>query len=232
MATIFKPSSDKEFFAPFGPTIGYFRMPDNLVDYLNKAIKKKLEDHSRHLVGKVSQELKFDDETKKFVGQQLLNFIAEYHNYTKQTISMGHENLGSLENYSLKINEAWFIRQFEHEYNPTHIHANCAVSSVGYLSLPKNIEQEWEEDYKQMHKAGNGHLNFIYGNQNSYSNGTFLVKPQVGDYYIFPSDLYHCVYPFYTPGERRSFSINMTFGQLTKWDYLFKIFSYHVSDQI
>jgi hypothetical protein len=43
-----------------------------------------------------------------------------------------------------------------------------------------------------------------------------MVKPQVGDFYIFPSDLFHCVYPFKTVGERRSFSVNFNFLEMVK----------------
>jgi hypothetical protein len=43
-----------------------------------------------------------------------------------------------------------------------------------------------------------------------------MVKPQVGDFYVFPSQLFHCVYPFYTKGERRSFSMNMNFLEVPK----------------
>ena len=42
---------------------------------------------------------------------------------------------------------------------------------------------------------------------------TFLVKPSVGDFFVFPSDLIHMVYPFYSDGERRSFSMNMSIIQ-------------------
>ena len=32
--------------APFGPTMGYFKMPNEMVDYLNNSIDKKLDDFS------------------------------------------------------------------------------------------------------------------------------------------------------------------------------------------
>ena len=35
-----------------------------------------------------------------------------------------------------------------------------------------------------------------------------MVGPEAGDFFIFPGTLYHCVYPFYGSGERRSFSMN------------------------
>ncbi|MDC1035923.1 hypothetical protein OAQ98_05535 [Alphaproteobacteria bacterium] len=52
--TIFKPNKDQCFIAPFGPTMGYFKMPNEMVEYLNNSIDKKLDDFSDYLVGKVS----------------------------------------------------------------------------------------------------------------------------------------------------------------------------------
>ena len=63
--TIFKASQNKQFFSPFGPTIGYYKMPNNLVDTLNNNMTKDLVDNSDNLVGKVRQELRFDTDTKK-----------------------------------------------------------------------------------------------------------------------------------------------------------------------
>ena len=79
--------------------------------------------------------------------------------------------------------------------------------------LPNGIESEWEEDYKDHHPC-KGHIQFTYGNDSKFSNATVMIKPQVGDFYLFPSDLWHTVYPFSTKGERRSFSMNMKFGEV------------------
>ena len=65
MTVIYKPKKDMELFAPFGPTMGYFRMPDELVESLNSKMSDKLEDYSDNLVGKVKEELAFDDEIIK-----------------------------------------------------------------------------------------------------------------------------------------------------------------------
>ena len=80
---------------------------------------------------------------------------------------------------------------------------------MGYLKLPEGIEKEWEEDYKDHHPA-NGHIQFVYGHAANHTGSNFLAKPQVGDFYVFPAHLHHCVYPFKTNGERRSFSVNFT----------------------
>ena len=210
---ILKNDKSPSFFAPFGPTMGYFKMPAEMVEFLNQSMEKKLDDFSDHLVGKVTQELHFDKEIRGYAAEKLIKFIIDYHQYTKNRNSMGMESLNPNKKPHLDVIAAWFVRQFENEYNPMHVHDNCTLSCVGYLKLPDGIDAEWEEDYKD-HYPANGHINFVYGSTGAYTNSNILVKPQVGDFYIFPSYLFHGVYPFYTKGERRSFSMNMTFSMI------------------
>ena len=211
--TLLKNDKSPSFFAPFGPSMGYYKMPTEMVDFLNKSMEKKLDDFSDNLVGKVTQELHFDKETRQYAAEKLVGFIVDYHQYTKQRNTMGMEHLDLNKKPNLDITAAWFVRQFENEYNPMHIHSNCTLSCVGYLKLPEGIDEEWEEDYKD-HYPANGHIHFVYGSTGLYTCSNFRVKPQVGDFYIFPSYLFHGVYPFYTVGERRSFSMNMIFGMV------------------
>ena len=51
----------------------------------------------------------------------------------------------------------------------------------------------------------------IHGSVNLFSNATYVIKPEVGDFYIFPSWLTHQVYPFRSEGERRSMAFNVHF---------------------
>ena len=45
--------------------------------------------------------------------------------------------------------------------------------------------------------------------QNLFSEPTLTIKPEVGDFYMFPNYLLHAVYPFYeSDDERRSVSFN------------------------
>ena len=208
--TILNNDKTPYFFAPFGPTMGYLKMPSEMVEFLNKSIDKELKDYSDNLVGKVTQELRFDSEIKAYAYNQLNQFIIDYHEYTKKRNSMGNDSLDKNKTPKLDIVGGWFVRQFENEYNPVHVHTQCTLSCVGYLKLPDGIDEEWEDDYKD-HYPANGHINFIYGTDGAYTCSNFLIKPKVGDFYIFPSYLFHGVYPFYTQGERRSFSMNMIF---------------------
>ena len=216
MSIIYEPKSEMEFIAPFGPTMGYFKMSDELVEKLNSKLSDKLKDCSDTLVGKVSQELYFDDETVLEAQEAFGRFVLQYQSYSLQRNTFGKSKIDFENfNYGIQIASAWFVRQFEHEYNPLHIHTGCKLSCVGYLKLPEGIEKEWEEDYKDHHPS-NGHIQFAYGTASGYTCTNFIVKPQVGDFYVFPSQLFHCVYPFKTKGERRSFSMNMNFLEMLK----------------
>ena len=125
MTVIYKPQKDIELFAPFGPTMGYFRMPDELVESLNSKMSDKLEDYSDNLVGKVKEELAFDDEIIKIAQEGLGQFVGKYQNYTEHRNSMGVKTLDTDNfNYGLQIVSGWFVRQFENEYNPLHIHVH------------------------------------------------------------------------------------------------------------
>ena len=216
MSIIYEPKSEMEFIAPFGPTMGYFKMPDEFVEKLNSRMTDKLEDYSDNLVGKVSEELHFDEDTVTEVQKELGKFVLQYQAYTDHRNHFGKKGLDFENfNYGIQIASGWFVRQFENEYNPLHIHTGGRLSCVGYLKLPEGIEKEWEEDYKDHHPS-HGHIQFAYGTAAGYTSTNFLIKPRVGDFYVFPAQLFHCVYPFYTKGERRSFSMNMNVIEVPK----------------
>ena len=175
----------------------------------------KLEDWSDTLVGKVKEELKFNDQIMNLFFEEMKDFIMEYQQQTELYTSMGTRGLNPNSNYSIQATSGWFIRQFENEYNPVHIHPDTMLSCVGYLKLPEGIEDEWEEDYKDHHPS-HGHIQFFHGTSVSYSATNFMFKPQVGDFIVFPAHMFHTVYPFKTKGERRSFSVNFTVHQTPK----------------
>ena len=215
MPNIFTPQQDEQFITPFSPVIGYKKLSPSFVEKLNNSMNDKLEDWSDNLVGKVKQELKFDDDIINFFIEEMKDFIMRYQLNTEVYTSMGRAGLDPNSNYGISTTSGWFIRQFEGEYNPVHVHPDSMVSCVGYLKLPEGIEDEWEEDYKDHHPS-HGHIQFFHGSSLPYSSTNFLFKPQVGDFIIFPAHMFHTVYPFKTKGERRSFSVNLTVHRTPK----------------
>ena len=185
----------------------------SLNKYTNKVIKdekraKKL-DHSDNLVGKLKQEILIEPKELEKHMDVLNNVIGQFLTTDLQrNFTSLHEKTG----FGINYNSAWVVRQFAGEYNPAHIHTSCDMSCVGYLKLPPEIDKEWEEDYKD-HYPANGHIEFVHGQPGRMSVHTIRVKPTVGDFFVFPSDLIHIVYPFTSDGERRSFSANLSITQ-------------------
>ena len=195
--------SDLQIIRPFGPSIAKITMPEELIKNLNNYVDKTILDeekvskldHSSQLAGKVKQEFllenKFMEEIKwgEFLGKAVKTWLQ--HDAQKQL-------------KSFEIIKCWIVRQFKNEYNPIHHHSGH-VSGVGYLKVPKHLGDISEK--KQTNDKGR--LTLIHGSVNLLSKATYVIKPEVGDFYLFPNYLLHTVYPFSdTDEERRSISFN------------------------
>jgi uncharacterized protein (TIGR02466 family) len=221
-AIAFDDHKDEDTFPlfPFGPIVFYYKLPKKMVDSLNnyaeKIIKDKAKskelDHSQSLVGKLKQEFLIEPTELNKHTDTITQVVA---NYMQTDLSRHSKTFPEDHMLDVGINTAWIVRQYSGEYNPAHIHTHCDMSCVGYLKLPSDIDKEWEEDYKDHHPC-NGHIEFLHGQPGNLLRHTYLVKPSVGDFFLFPSELTHMVYPFKSDGERRSFSMNITVTSLPK----------------
>ena len=202
---------------PFGPMMMHAKLPMDLVRRLNKYTNKTIKDekkskqldHSDHLVGKLKQEFLIEE---KELNRHVKFFNDVITHYIQTELQRHFKQLKKNTGFGIDYKSAWIVRQFAGEFNPAHIHTECDLSCVGYLKLPENIEEEWEEDYKD-HYPCKGHIEFLHGQSGKMHTHTFLVKPSIGDFFVFPADLIHMVYPFESEGERRSFSMNMAVRQ-------------------
>ncbi len=191
-------------FRPFGPSIVKAKMPTEVMDSLNEYIdhtikdeeKSKELDYGYKLAGNVNQEFRISQEHAKTSGW--LNFLGNVaQGYVKQSIGQKITKFN--------IIETWVVRQFSNEYNPTHWHSGH-LSGVGYLKVPSSYGET-----KQKNKTVNlnGNLQLIHGSQQFLSKSLWNIKPELGDFYMFPNYLMHSVFPFTgTDQERRSISFN------------------------
>ena len=186
-------------FKAFGPTIGKTKLSKKIIDILNKHIDKshisKKDDYSSKLASQIQNEIKISNlMINKNLSKELVNNIKDY--LKKSDIEKVKK---------IKIINLWVVRQFKNEYNPIHYH-DGEISGVGYLQIPKNMNQNKLVKNKQF--KTNGTIDFINGQKNLLSNSIYNLKPKLGDLLIFPSYLMHSAYPFNVDGERRSFSFN------------------------
>ena len=54
----------------------------------------------------------------------------------------------------------------------------------------------------------NGRTELIGSSDGMFAINSYVIQPKVGDFYVFPYDLRHVVYPFVGSGIRRTMSIN------------------------
>ena len=199
---------------PFGPRILKATVPQVMVDDLNghcdEILKndqdRKDRDASADLVGHVFEELTCDMEKTNGFGNFL--YSATKALYTNFLVERNEKD--KLEDADkIAIHNSWFVRSFENDYNPTHIHTNGTFSCVLYLKVPEGVSDKNSRNTHETY-ATEGYIDFVFGASTVVCPGNMCIQPKVGDLYIFPAFLFHTVYPFYGEGERRSFSANMS----------------------
>ena len=186
-------------FRAFGPTLGKGKLSKKILKVINthvdKTVISKKNDYSSKLVSQIKDEVKLNDAfVKKNLSKELIKNIKKYLEVS------GVPNIKEV-----KIIKLWVVRQFKNEYNPIHYHSG-QLSGVGYLKIPKNMNQNKVVKNKKV--KTNGTIDFINGQKNFLSKSIYNLNPKIGDLLIFPNYLMHAAYPFNVDGERRSFSFN------------------------
>ena len=187
-------------FRAFGPTLGKSKLSKKIIRVINNHVDKttlsKKNDYSSKLASQIKNEIKF---TKSFIDKNLSKeLINNIKNYLRQS---------DIKNIKeIKIINLWAVRQFKNEYNPIHYH-NGQLSGVGYLMIPKNMNQNKMIKNKKI--KTNGTIDFINGQRSFLSKSIYNLNPKLGDLILFPNYLMHTAYPFNIDGERRSFSFNV-----------------------
>ena len=195
---------DLKIVRPFGPTYAHAKIPNNIVETLNNYIDKIVKDKNKKdtlnfgesLVGDVTEEFLLEKEIAEKSGW--LNFLGVC---IQKWIDI------ELNKKITKLNvlDTWVVRQFEHEYNPTHWHSGH-ISGAGFLKVPSTFGKHTQKKNKEYY---GGSLQLISGSRMFLSPSVVTIKPKVGDFYFFPHYLMHTVFPFKdTKEERRSISFN------------------------
>ncbi len=184
----------------FSPAIGKYKISKELINIINNHVDSILEDqnkieelyHGKNLAGEIKYEIKL---TKDFINLNLYNYIKNIvYNFVKSTLNK--------ELKTLEVKSSWAVCQFESDYNPIHWH-DGHLSGVMYTKVPN----DFGSSYKKINK--NGNIAFIHGSTQLTAASVYDVRPEIGDLYIFPSNLMHVVYPFFSEEERRSVSFNV-----------------------
>lgn len=223
------PGSGVTVMRPFGPVIIKATIPQSVQDILCDKFENNSDaaDHSPNLAGNMKREFTIDDqllnseEAQQFI-DMLAQGSAELYKYSKQiqwestryVATDLHREIVETRlndmNLNCIIHQSWGNISVAGDFNPIHSHTG-AISGVGYLRLPDDIEAEWANED---HDPSAGMIQFTHGNPLNLSTHSLRLKPEVGVIYFFPAWMLHEVYPFRSKGERWSFSFNTTIENL------------------
>ncbi len=110
--------------------------------------------------------------------------------------------------YKLTLNSVWINEMKAGEYNPIHIHQGTTytgLSSVMVLKMPKDMGPEYTRPDQPM----NGKLQIIGNASGQFVKSDFAPILEERNFYIFPYDMRHCVYPHSNPKVvRRTLAAN------------------------
>ena len=161
------------------------------LDPANKQLVGKIQnEHSLFYGGKDESKMKNHNKLTQDVIKYFMDMFRHYLNWNK------------IKEYDLHLNSIWVNQMKEHEYNPVHIHRGTlftGLSSVMILSLPSTYGKE----YSNEEVPQNGKLQILGSASGQFAKIDFQPKLKVRDFYIFPYDMRHCVYPFNSTNETR-----------------------------
>ena len=195
-----------DIYQPFGPSILKTTLPQGFVNLLNAEADhilyddnlSKEHDWSHNLAGNVKKEVAIDQNKIPNFPEFMITMAKAYY---KHTI-----NAEPAEGSKVSF-RVWVVSQYAGDFNPMHIH-DANLSGVAFLKIPLGFDKEYEAED---HHPTAGCLEFLGSMPNHFARHSYIAKPQVGDFYLFPSWLTHQVYPFRSEGERRSLAFNVHF---------------------
>jgi hypothetical protein len=194
-----------------GQSILRYEVPLDIFTSINQTYEEKfnqLNPANGQLIGKIKNEHSLfydgDDESKMkrhnlFPKNVLDWFRTAFHHYL---------DFNKIIDYKTHINSIWINEMKANEYNPVHIHQGnifTGLSSVMVLKLPNTYGVE----YSASETPQNGRLQILGASSGQFAKVDYQPPMKLRDFYIFPYDMRHCVYPFNgTQDTRRTLAAN------------------------
>tara|TARA_R110000803_G_scaffold184859_1_gene247173 strand:- start:59 stop:724 length:666 start_codon:yes stop_codon:yes gene_type:complete len=201
---------------PLGLNYGYYidKSPQNVLEELRQQINNlqgdfsKGEKYNDDLAGEIEHEYGI---VPQFQTKQYIKGLAQrFENESQYMTSNYHPTP------TLNFDDLWVNFQQKYEYNPIHYHYGI-YSFVIWYKVPFTFNNEVKYNYKLSEQNCNhGKFAFVNEIKNTTGKGTkgYQISPikslnldidksKEGYVVIFPSNLSHIVYPFYSSDEYR-----------------------------
>ena len=170
--------------------------------------KKELPKANKQLVGKIKDEVSLHYSGENSPKMHQHNFLSQDTLKWFYSVFKHYLDWNRITGYNMHFNSIWVNQMFEHEYNPVHVHQGSlftGLSSVMILKLPQSFGVE----YSAAEQPQNGRLQILGASSGYFSHVDYQPNIKERDFFVFPYDMRHCVYPFNGPGMRRTLAANM-----------------------
>jgi len=188
---------------PFGPYLAEMAVDPNYCAKLLKLGKTLKKSHRENLAGQIEHEYVYPVDKEPWIFNEFQIYINTWIDGFKK---FSHR---SQFNPRYRFNSMWINRMKAKEYNPMHVHTNCALSFVLWLEVPQKILNESKKN--ETNAANPGDLVFIYGEDRWSAICERHFTPKVNTLMMFPADLRHAVMHFNSKVTRTSVAGNITF---------------------
>ena len=194
-----------------GQSVLRYEVPLDIYNIINNIYESKypiLKPANKQLVGKIEKEHSL------FYNGKNSEKMTRHNHLSSNVIKWFQEKFNhylewnKIKRYEMHLNSVWVNTMFEHEYNPVHVHQGSmftGLSSVMILKLPQSFGIE----YSSPDAPQNGKLQILGSASGQFANVDYQPQIKERDFFIFPYDMRHCVYPFNGPGWRRTLAANM-----------------------
>ena len=198
-------------FVFLGQSVLKYQVPLDIFTTINQIYEQNynnLYPANKQLVGKIENEHSLfyngKDESKMKNHNKLSLNVTDYF----LTIFKHYLAFNKIREYDLHLNSIWVNEMKQHEYNPAHVHRGMlftGLSSVMILKLPSTYGKE----YSASETPQNGRLQILGAANGQFAKIDYQPPMNIRDFYIFPYDMRHVVYPFNgTTETRRTLAAN------------------------
>jgi len=199
-------------FVFLGQSVLKYQVPLDIFTAINQIYEKNyhnLNKANSQLVGKIENEHSLfyhgKDQTKMKNHNMFPRNITDYFMSTFNH----YLTFNKIRDYDTHLNSIWVNEMKQHEYNPAHIHRGMlftGLSSVMILKLPSTFGKEYSAPGIEQ----NGRLQILGAANGQFAKIDYQPPMDLRDFYVFPYDMRHCVYPFNgTTETRRTLAANV-----------------------
>jgi len=186
----------------WGPYVMKTKVPDYIIKKLKSEGKKAKTSYNHSLAGHLNNQFLYPPKIQQWFYKEIQPILNAYRD--------GHCKYHGIENLEVELgfDDLWVNYMKPGDFNPLHTHGG-SFSFVLFLDVPKQLTKEQEEFEGTSAKPGSLMFEYTQQAKPRWATTGIIVKPQTGDFFMFPALMQHWVCPFKSKVTRISVSGNM-----------------------